>query len=264
MAKRTAVSKKTRFEVFKRDSFACQYCGQSAPEVILEVDHIIPVSKGGDNDVTNLITSCFACNRGKSNKKLSNKDALTKQKAMLDDLQDRREQLEMMAEWKNEILQLEQQTLEIINNYWSTLLNHEYSLTGSGLSILKKHLKKYSVNEIFEALDIAHYNYVKYKKDTTPTEESIELAFEKLGGILYVRRQQIHDPKIRKIYYICGILKNKFTDFNRQISIMLLKKAVKYNANLDSNIEVAKEVRSWNHWKREIELYIKEHEEVFL
>jgi 5-methylcytosine-specific restriction endonuclease McrA len=59
MAKRKSMSKKLRFEVFKRDSFACQYCGNKAPDVVLEVDHINPVSKGGDNSILNLITSCF-------------------------------------------------------------------------------------------------------------------------------------------------------------------------------------------------------------
>ena len=59
MAKRKNLSKSVRFEVFKRDSFKCQYCGKSAPDVVLEVDHIIPVSKGGDNDISNLITACL-------------------------------------------------------------------------------------------------------------------------------------------------------------------------------------------------------------
>jgi 5-methylcytosine-specific restriction endonuclease McrA len=45
--KRKGLSQTIRFEVFKRDAFKCQYCGKSAPEVTLEVDHIIPVSKGG-------------------------------------------------------------------------------------------------------------------------------------------------------------------------------------------------------------------------
>ncbi|MFX5785200.1 HNH endonuclease, partial [Acinetobacter baumannii] len=48
MATRKNISTKTRFEVFKRDSFKCQYCGRCAPEVILHVDHIHPVSKGGE------------------------------------------------------------------------------------------------------------------------------------------------------------------------------------------------------------------------
>lgn len=66
MAERKAISKKVRFDVFKRDNFACQYCGCTPPNVVLEIDHIHPVSKGGKNDVDNLITACFNCNRGKS------------------------------------------------------------------------------------------------------------------------------------------------------------------------------------------------------
>lgn len=62
-----SLTKKIRFEVFKRDGFKCQYCGQTPPAATLEVDHINPVSKGGDDDINNLITSCFDCNRGKSN-----------------------------------------------------------------------------------------------------------------------------------------------------------------------------------------------------
>ena len=54
--KRKSISKKNRFEVFKRDSFTCQYCGASAPDVLLEVDHIKPVASGGTNDILNLIT----------------------------------------------------------------------------------------------------------------------------------------------------------------------------------------------------------------
>lgn len=63
---RKAISKKTRFEVFKRDDFACSYCGQKPPAVVLEVDHIVPVAKGGKNGMDNLITACFDCNRGKA------------------------------------------------------------------------------------------------------------------------------------------------------------------------------------------------------
>jgi hypothetical protein len=62
---RRALSKRVRFEVFKRDSFACQYCGESPPDVILHVDHVVPVREGGSDNMDNLTTSCFACNAGK-------------------------------------------------------------------------------------------------------------------------------------------------------------------------------------------------------
>lgn len=61
-----ALSKKLRFEVFKRDGFTCQYCGRKPPEIILEVDHMEAASSGGSDKIDNLITSCFDCNRGKS------------------------------------------------------------------------------------------------------------------------------------------------------------------------------------------------------
>lgn len=61
-----ALSVRTRFEVFKRDEFTCRYCGQRSPEVILEVDHIVPECEGGSDDPINLTTSCWDCNRGKA------------------------------------------------------------------------------------------------------------------------------------------------------------------------------------------------------
>ena len=68
--KRKPIGKRTRFEIFERDKFTCQYCGRMPPEVMLEVDHIIPVSKHGTNDPENLRTSCFDCNRGKLTKEI--------------------------------------------------------------------------------------------------------------------------------------------------------------------------------------------------
>lgn len=61
-----SITNKQRFEVFKKCNFTCQYCGRRTPEVILEIDHVIPKSKGGTDDIDNLTASCFQCNRGKS------------------------------------------------------------------------------------------------------------------------------------------------------------------------------------------------------
>lgn len=63
--KRKAVSTKTRFDVFKRDGFKCQYCGATPPGVLLHVDHILAVAAGGGNEVDNLVTACAPCNLGK-------------------------------------------------------------------------------------------------------------------------------------------------------------------------------------------------------
>lgn len=61
---------KLRFKILKRDGFRCHYCGKSPhrdPNIVLHVDHIKPLSKGGTWDEKNLITACAECNMGKSN-----------------------------------------------------------------------------------------------------------------------------------------------------------------------------------------------------
>ena len=58
-----------RYNVLKRDNFSCQICGITAKDGSkLQVDHIIPVSKGGKTVMSNLQTLCERCNIGKSNK----------------------------------------------------------------------------------------------------------------------------------------------------------------------------------------------------
>ena len=66
---RAKLSDSLRYDVLKRDGFKCQICGSSANDgVKLHVDHIIPVSKGGKTELSNLRTLCDRCNMGKSNK----------------------------------------------------------------------------------------------------------------------------------------------------------------------------------------------------
>lgn len=61
-----AVSKRLRFEILRRDNHACRYCGASAPDAKLTVDHVVPQALGGGDEPSNLVTACAACNSGKS------------------------------------------------------------------------------------------------------------------------------------------------------------------------------------------------------
>ncbi len=63
--KRKSLSKRLRFEIFKRDGFKCLYCGATPAQKVLRVDHVKPVVDGGGDEPTNLVTSCFDCNAGK-------------------------------------------------------------------------------------------------------------------------------------------------------------------------------------------------------
>jgi hypothetical protein len=61
-----AVSKRLRYEILRRDSNTCRYCGAKAPDVPLRVDHVTPVALGGTDEPSNLVTSCEPCNSGKT------------------------------------------------------------------------------------------------------------------------------------------------------------------------------------------------------
>ena len=71
---RALMTKKLREFIKTRDNYTCCTCGNSThvePNLLLEIDHIIPVSKGGQTEEANLQTLCWKCNRAKSNKILS-------------------------------------------------------------------------------------------------------------------------------------------------------------------------------------------------
>ncbi len=55
----------TRKNVMLRDGLRCQYCGDTFPEQDLDIDHVMPRCRGGQNEWQNLVTSCQTCNRRK-------------------------------------------------------------------------------------------------------------------------------------------------------------------------------------------------------
>lgn len=184
---RTQISNKIRFEIFKRDSFTCQYCGRKSPEIILNVDHIKPVKEGGTNDLMNLITSCFECNNGKRDIELNDSTVIGKQQNQLEELNERRIQLEMMLDWRNELDNLTEINIEAIERK----LNKEmvdYSVNENYRSTIKKLIKKYDINQIFDAIDTSSEQYIRYDSKTgNVTRDSAEMFLSKIEGILYVR-----------------------------------------------------------------------------
>ena len=56
--------KMTKLEVFSRDKYACQYCGNTVKE--LTIDHVVPKRAGGAHCWENVVTACIPCNRKKA------------------------------------------------------------------------------------------------------------------------------------------------------------------------------------------------------
>lgn len=199
---RKAISQKARFEVFKRDSFTCQYCGASAPDVILNVDHIDPVAKGGRNDILNLITSCFSCNSGKSDRKLDDQTVVKKQIDQLKDLNERKNQIEMIAQWKSGLAQLEDSKLEAVRQAINLHLSKgKQQITDSYLRTeIKTALRKYGLEEILDSVEKSASTYLFDAKNSDQCNNFLA----KIPRIAYWSDHEKKNPEIarlRKIAY---------------------------------------------------------------
>lgn len=208
---RKSISNKIRFEVFKRDSFTCQYCGKKAPDVVLNVDHIKPVAKGGTNDMFNLITSCFECNNGKRDIPLNRQEELDKQRESLEMLEEWRKQIDMLYKWKTELSSLKDYALQKVLDF----LHEQYGigLSEHGEKNLKKWIKEFGIDEVLEVIPISFEQY-----------EEEEKAFNYIPRICYVRQEQKANPLYRDIYYLSKILEANCTYYDKKKMILYLKK----------------------------------------
>lgn len=238
--KRKALPKKIRFEVLKRDKFTCQYCGKSAPDVVLEVDHIKPVSKGGNSDIMNLITSCLDCNRGKSNIELSDNSVIKKQQAQLQEIAERKEQLEMMLEWRKSLTNLEDDYVDAVDDIFKSCT--EWHMSERGRKQVKKLIRDFSITEVLDATETAIETY--YDGSLASWIE----AFDKISGICYVKRAQQDNPQIYYANYTIKALKNKgyYYDETR------IKRYFKENILTADDFEIVKsalkEARNWTYF----------------
>ena len=256
---RKAITKSTRFEVFKRDSFKCQYCGESAPDVLLQVDHIKAVSKGGTNDIVNLVTACVACNLGKSNTPLDDNSAVLKARNQLEQLQERREQLEMMMAWMEGLRDLKDETLERLCNYWYELAPG-WSINDNGRKNLQKWIRSFPLDEICKAMNVAAEQYLEFQENGNVTSESWEHAFAKIPGICRVERASKKDPDIRDLYYIRGIVRKRLDGryYRDDQALQFLQAARSWDIPLEDLRAIAVGVRSWTQFKTDIYEAIEE------
>lgn len=151
-AKRKTLSKKVRFDIFKRDEFQCQYCGMSPPNIVLEVDHIRPASKGGDNSEENLITACFDCNRGKAANDLSvAPETLVKKMQVLEEKNEQMKAYERMLRSRSADLTRKISRVEsVFQNVYI-----DKGFTDSFKESVRSFLKKLPAPEVEEAMMVA-------------------------------------------------------------------------------------------------------------
>lgn len=150
--RRKAISKKVRFEVFKRDGFTCQYCGAHPPQAVLHVDHIVPVAEGGGNEDTNLVTACDRCNLGKSANSLESIPASLSERAA--EVAEREAQLRGYSEI------MAAQRARIDDDCWDVAWIfmdqfREESIRKDWLQSIRQFVERIGVHECIRAMEIA-------------------------------------------------------------------------------------------------------------
>ena len=151
---RKPLSVRTRFEVFKRDNFTCRYCNRTTPDVVLEVDHIVPVADGGSNDEINLVTACWECNSGKSaiplGEVMTGEDPHDRALMLLEKDRQLREYNQVLARLYSE----RQNTAQNILDWWCDETGNE-TIPKNQFTWLANQLKSVPMTLLVEALEVA-------------------------------------------------------------------------------------------------------------
>jgi hypothetical protein len=162
---RVSLSVRTRFEVFKRDRFTCTYCGGHPPDVLLEVDHVVPRAAGGSDEIDNLVTACWDCNRGKSDRLLDEGDRPTVSPKTVAAMQERLDQARAYVELLNQLTNVTEMMRDRVIEYWARSFDAvafeedgqtRYRLAGGtwpNEATLRTFLRELTLEQIFSAID---------------------------------------------------------------------------------------------------------------
>lgn len=245
--KRKAISKKLRFEIFKRDSFTCQYCGKSAPDVVLNVDHINPVANGGGVDILNLITSCVDCNSGKSARLISDNSILEKQKKQLHEINERREQLKLMVQWREELGKLNLESTKEVEKIFECHTKRTFSEIG--MSDIGKLIKKYGLLEVMESCEISLKQYLQKDKSGNNTEESINKSFAYISKICHVRQQSKQKPYLPELIKLRWLCKSHLWNTKEWEVMKVLESAYLEGTSVDDLRGMINDCGTWHSFK---------------
>jgi len=179
---RKALSKKLRFDVFKRDGFECVYCGATPPGVLLHVDHVVPVAAGGGNEIDNLVTACQPCNLGKSATPLSVVPKSLKEKAA--DAQELEDQVQgyqsVLAAMRERVEEQAWQVAYVFNDVFSpgcATFGRDWFMS------IKRFVERLGLHETLVAMEIA----------TTKKGHSKTQCFKYFCGICWSKIKQAEE-----------------------------------------------------------------------
>ena len=193
--------------ILERDEFTCTECGQQVPKVLLYIDKILSpetedafAGQPEEDKYTCLCESCYKQAHGHLQFKAATRTA------------ERRQQLEMMVEWRRENRCLASDANAYLIDYINGKIE-PYSLTKQGAQNVRKAIRKSNFTTALDAIDETFDHYVTYDKGEDINKASVDEFLSKIGGYLYINSLP---PVEKEMYHILNSCKSRFRWWDQQ------------------------------------------------
>lgn len=233
--------KELQYKIFSWDKYKCAYCGSSVPEVHL---HAVLGDHNGDvKDPNNYLSLCHKCFLKIVTHKDSEEIDLTNRTKII------QEQTDMMIRWHKELQMNKIKSQEYAIEYFENLSN--CSLTDHGRKVIGKLIRLYPFKLVLDSIEASCSQYL-IPEEEGYSSESVEKAFNYIEKICNIKTTAKDKPYLKDLFYIRGILKNRFDYVNLHEAIKLLEEAYRNGYSMDSLKKIATDSYSWSQWKKTI------------
>ena len=185
---------------------------------------------------------------------LSDHTVVEKQRRQLEELQERRDQLEMMMRWQRSLIDLDQQMVGELAVLWDELVPG-FRLNENGERSLQKWCRRFDLDKIIGGMKTSVDQYLCFDGEdpTVPTKESVEKAFDYVPRIIVSEERMRERPYLRDLYYIRGILRNRFRYLNEWKALSIMEAVVLDGGTTDDIKAIALSVDDWADFCAEVE-----------
>lgn len=163
--------------------------------------------------------------------------------------------LSIIRNMKNEILE-QQKVVADMADLWASLVK-PFELNDVGRSELGQLLDKFGAAIILDSMKVAVNKHVQME-DGVPTAATVNMAWHYIVKVASVKLGDIKQPNLKDVFYIRGILRNRFNYCNEVLARQLLEEAIESGADVDALKKMAKYTRNWTEWHQEMRILLNE------
>jgi hypothetical protein len=168
----------------------------------------------------------------------------------LDDLQERREQIDMLVDWQKGLTNVDDHATERLSDFWSDLAPG-WALNEKGRKELRSTIRKFGIDATMTAMRISSDQYVVLEGDPPKaTQSSFEKAWNYVARIASVREREKTKPYLSKLLWIRGIARSNCPYyFPDRDGLKMIEDAYLSGISLDDLERCAKACRNWTTWE---------------